>query len=57
MLQEMRDLRYEACISGCNVACAGAPKEAPSKRAFMATINRIQQRVTLTISRPSVFLS
>jgi len=30
-------LRHDTCISGCNVAYAGARKEAPSKRALRAT--------------------
>jgi hypothetical protein len=36
MLQEMGDLCHEACIIGCNVACSGARKEAPSKRALIS---------------------
>ena len=31
-------MRHEACISACNVACAGARKEAPSKRALRKDI-------------------
>ena len=32
--RDARLLHREACISGCNVACTGARKEAPSERAL-----------------------
>jgi hypothetical protein len=44
---DARLLRHESCISGCNVACAGARKEASSKRLLRLQIHTDTQNVIL----------